>query len=168
MLAGEEAEYAPRFSNMAHYGAPILEFVAVTGLWSVARGLLLDPLTESQSPQIQQWFQWAYLAGLAVFAGRLVWRLTLRFIRMRFRELAVTNRRFVEKDGVFNVEFWATDLEKIVRVAIEQPWLGRIFNYGAVTIVTVGEVSHTTRDVADPASLQHALHARMQGATVAA
>ena len=104
---------------------------------------------------------WAYIAGMVLFAGRLAYRLGRRALELAFREIAVTNRRFMEKSGVFAVRFYSTDLEKIVRVAIEQSLLGRLFNYGDVTIVTIGEVSHTTHDVAAPIGLQQSLHARM-------
>ncbi len=160
-LAGETLAYEPAFSRMAQYGAPTLEFIVVAGLWSLGRAIFVDPVIDAQTPDTQAVLRGAYLIGLAVFAGRFAWRMAVRFVHLQFRELAITDRRFMEKEGVLNVRFWSTDLEKIVRVVIEQSWLGRMFNYGAVTIVTVGEVSHTTTAVSDPISLQQALHARM-------
>lgn len=164
LLPGEVIDQRLKFSNMAQFGAPTVEFVVIVVVWWVARHAALD-LGRPYLPQddwVDTALQWAYWVGLGLFTGRFVWRMAYRALRLQFRELAVTNRRFVEKDGVFNVQFWSTDLEKIVRVSIAQPILGRVFNFGAVTIVTVGEVVHTTTGIAGPIALQTAVHARMQ------
>lgn len=163
LLTEETIELRPRFSRFAAYGAPLVEFAAVVGAWSIARAVILGPLTP-ESPEIRKWMLWAYFAGLAIFAARFGWRMVVRFAHLVFAELAVTNRRFMEKEGILDIRFFATDLEKIQRVEIAQPLLGRIFDYGDITIVTLGEVTHTTRAVKAPIALQQALHKRMTSA----
>lgn len=167
MLSGETILYQPRFSAFAAYGAPTVELAAELLLWQAARWLIMGPIAP-ESVELRQALFWLFLAGLAIFFARFVWRLGVRFIRLVFSELAVTNRRYMEKSGILDVAFWSTDIEKIVRVAIDQPLLGRFFNYGDITIVTIGEVSHTTHGVADPLALQQAVHARMAGPPPAA
>lgn len=160
LLPNERIEARPELSRMAQYGAPTLEFLASVALWIAARSALMAFAPEFD-PTVERVLAWSFVIGLAVFTGRFLWRMSVRFMRLVFQEIAVTNRRFMEKSGVLNVSFYSTDLEKIVRVAIEQPLLGRLFDYGDLTIVTVGEVSHTTTGVAQPIRLQQALHSRM-------
>lgn len=162
LLGEERVEARPRLSRMAQYGAPTLEFLASVAVWSLVRTTILAYAPEV-GEQVRTVLTWAYYIGLGVFTARFLFRMTFRFLRMLFREIAVTNRRYMEKTGVLSVSFYSTDLEKIVRLAIEQSFLGRIFDYGDVTIVTVGEVRHTTQGVARPILLQQAMHARMTG-----
>lgn len=159
LLEGETVTRQPAFSRFAAYGAPLVEFMSVAVVWSVARFTFLG-LAFPQSAAIPALF-WIYIGGLLLMAARFGWRMAVRFTHLAFSELAVTNRRYMEKEGVLNVRFWATDLEKVQRVEIEQPLLGRFFDYGDITIVTLGELKHTTRAVAAPIRLQQALHARM-------
>jgi hypothetical protein len=160
LLDAETITYAPLFSRFAAYGAPLVEFAGVAIAWSAARFIALDLLLPDGvvTPAA---LGWLYLGGLALMATRFGWRMAVRFLNLAFSELAVTDGRFLEKTGVLDVAFWAVELDKIQRVEIAQPLLGRFFNYGDVTIVTVGEVNHTTPAVAAPIRLQQALHARM-------
>ena len=160
LLDDEDIERRPYLSRMAIFGAPFVEFVVISATWAAARAVL-SPYIVPADPELAQLVSIAFLAGFAAVLARFLYRMGRRAIDVMFTEIAVTNRRFMEKSGVLSVNFFSTDLEKIVRVAIEQSPLGRIFNYGKVTIVTIGEVSHTSKDVAAPIALQQALHRRM-------
>ncbi|MGD2131846.1 MAG: PH domain-containing protein [Maricaulaceae bacterium] len=160
LLSGERIEQRPRYSRFAAYGAPLVEFTAVVFLWTLLRYVVVERMISAEFAN-SQWGMAIYVVGILAMAGRFGWRMCARFLNLAFSELAVTNRRYMEKAGVFDVTFWATDLEKIQRVEISQPLLGRVFDYGDLTIVTLGEVNHTTRAVAAPIRLQQAIHARM-------
>jgi hypothetical protein len=159
LLDGEAIVSRPQFSRFAAYAAPLIEFSTVALVWTVLRFAVLGAI----APDMAGWpsLFWIYVGGMLLMAGRFGWRMVVRFLNIAFSELAVTNRRFMEKAGVLDVTFWATDLEKVERVEMEQPLLGRLFDYGDITIVTLGEVRHTTHAVAAPIQLQQALHARM-------
>jgi hypothetical protein len=160
LLEGETILRRPRFSRFAAYGAPLVEFAGVALAWTVLRYATLGVFMEPDAPARPALF-WVYVGGMLLMAARFGWRMLVRFLNLTFSELAVTNWRYMEKAGVLDVSFWATDLEKVQRVEIGQPLLGRLFDYGDLTIVTLGEVAHTTRAVAAPIRLQQALHARM-------
>lgn len=51
-------------------------------------------------------------------------------------ELAVTNKRIIGKVGVANTSAMDSPLNKIQNVSLTQPFLGKIFNYSTVEIVT--------------------------------
>ncbi len=150
----------PRFSRFAAYGAPLVEFSAVALAWTAFRFWILGYFLPYEMITHGALF-WIYVGGMLLMAVRFGWRMLVRFLNLAFSELAVTNRRYLEKAGVLDVTFWATDLERVQRVEIEQPLLGRIFDYGDINIIAPGEVEHTTRAVSDPIGLQQALHARM-------
>jgi hypothetical protein len=160
LLRGEVILRRPQFSRFAAYGAPLVEFAGVAIAWTVLRFIVLGVFMEPDAPALPALF-WLYIGGMLLMAARFGWRMMVRFLNLMFSELAVTNWRYMEKAGVLDVSFWATDLEKLQRVEIEQPLLGRIFDYGDITIVTLGEIAHTTHAVAAPIRLQQALHARM-------
>ena len=52
----------------------------------------------------------------------------------------VTNRRVVQASGVFSKEVLDTSLEKVNDVKMTQSFLGRLFNYGDIQILTASEL----------------------------
>ena len=61
-------------------------------------------------------------------------------IRFTHTELVLTNRRMIGKTGVLNTRSLDAPLDKIQNVAAEQKLLGKIFNYGTVTVHTAAGV----------------------------
>ena len=57
---------------------------------------------------------------------------------------AVTNLRIVDEYGVFSNNSKETPLDKINNVVFQQPFWGRIFNYGHVQIQSAAELGSTT------------------------
>ena len=51
-------------------------------------------------------------------------------------DLAITNKRIVGKVGVLNTSALDAPLNKIQNVSVNQPFFGKIFNYGDITIQT--------------------------------
>ncbi len=56
------------------------------------------------------------------------------------REYVVTNRRVIQVAGIFNKDVTDSSLEKVNDVKMEQSFLGRLFNYGDVDILTASEL----------------------------
>jgi membrane protein YdbS with pleckstrin-like domain len=54
-------------------------------------------------------------------------------------ELVVTNRRVVNKTGVFRINTQDIPLKMVINVDIDQSFLGRILNYGDITISTAAK-----------------------------
>ena len=75
-------------------------------------------------------------------------------------ETDVTDRRVVHKTGFIKRRTFEIALDKIESVDVEQTILGRIFNYGDVTIMGVGEGRQTISTIASPLAFRSAITAR--------
>ena len=82
---------------------------------------------------VQQWFQW--------------W----------ITEIAVTNRRVIYKTGFVRRQTNEMNMDKVESVKINQTILGRILDYGDVTILGTGEGFETLRTIANPIELRNSI-----------
>lgn len=60
-------------------------------------------------------------------------------LRWRNEEFVITDRRVLQLQGVINKNVQDSSLEKINDVELQQSWIGRIFNYGDLEILTGNE-----------------------------
>ncbi len=60
-------------------------------------------------------------------------------IRWQNEQYIVTDRRVLQMQGVINKNVLDSSLEKINDVQLYQSWIGRIFNYGDIEILTANE-----------------------------
>ena len=56
------------------------------------------------------------------------------------REYVITNHRVIQIDGVLNKNVTDSSLEKVNDVKMSQSFIGRIFNYGDIEILTASEL----------------------------
>ena len=82
---------------------------------------------------IQQWFQW--------------W----------VTEIAVTNRRIIYKKGLIRRQTNEMNMDKVESVQIDQSILGRMLDYGDVTILGTGEGFDSLRTIASPIELRNSI-----------
>ena len=102
----------------------------LTGLWRyTAYALALVAVVLL----IQQWFQW--------------W----------VTEIAVTNRRVIYKKGFVRRQTNEMNVDKVESVQVGQSILGRMLDYGTVTILGTGEGFETLRTIARPIKLRNSI-----------
>ena len=82
---------------------------------------------------IQQWFQW--------------W----------VTEIAVTNRRVICKKGLIRRQTNEMNMDKVESVQIDQSFLGRMLEYGDVTVLGTGEGFGSLRTIAGPLALRNSI-----------
>ena len=82
---------------------------------------------------IQQWFQW--------------W----------VTEIAVTDRRVIYKKGLIRRQTNEMNMDKVESVQIDQSILGRMLDYGDVTILGTGEGFETLRTISSPIELRNSI-----------
>src|ERR1700682_2697328 len=75
-------------------------------------------------------------------------------------ETDVTNLRVVHKTGFIKRRTFEMSLDKVESVDVDQSILGRILNYGDVTILGVGEGKETISAIASPLAFRNFITAR--------
>jgi len=101
------------------------------------------------------------LAAIAALAA-LYKTVTAWFHRFT-TETDVTNFRVVHKTGFVKRQTFEMSVDKVESVDVNQSILGRIFNYGDVTVLGVGEGGKTLAMIAAPLSFRNAITARPAG-----
>ncbi len=76
--------------------------------------------------------------GLVVLLGSLV-RIGLVLWAWQNQEYLVTTRRVIKAEGIFNKTMGDSSLEKINDAHLSQSWIGRIFGYGHLDIMTASD-----------------------------
>ena len=89
----------------------------------------------------------------------LYWTFTGWFHRWT-TETDVTNLRVVHKTGFIKRRTFEMSLAKVESVDVNQSILGRIMNYGDVTVRGVGEGAETIKTIAAPLEFRNSITAR--------
>lgn len=134
------------YSTNAHwlfYGPAILAWIVVAILLIVS-GLVPSLMLVC----------WAAAAIVAVAA--LYWTIKGWFHRMT-TETDVTNMRVVHKTGFIKRRTFEMALTKVESVDVSQSIMGRLLNYGDVTINGVGEGRETISTIAAPLAFRNSI-----------
>jgi uncharacterized membrane protein YdbT with pleckstrin-like domain len=139
------------YSTNAHW---IFYFPAIVA-WVVALGLFVA----SRQADIYSVMVLCLLgAGIAALAG-LFWTVKGWFHRFT-TETDVTNLRVVHKTGFIKRRTFEMALDKVESVDVDQSILGRILNYGDVTIRGVGEGIEKITTIASPLAFRSSITTR--------
>ena len=98
-------------------------------------------------------------AAAVVALAALYWSATSWFHRWT-TETDVTNLRVVHKSGFIKRRTFEMALDKVESVDVNQSILGRVLNYGDVTILGVGEGKETISTIASPLDFRNHITAR--------
>ncbi len=93
------------------------------------------------------------LASLAVGAIFLL----SPYVQYITSEYAVTNKRVIVKVGLVRRQTLETLLQKIEAISIDQSVLGRMLNFGTITIIGTGGTRESFMNIADPLSFRRAV-----------
>jgi uncharacterized membrane protein YdbT with pleckstrin-like domain len=94
---------------------------------------------------------------LALLAGFELFR---AWFRRWTNETDVTSLRVVHKEGFIKRQTFEISLDKIESVDVEQSIAGRIFGWGNVTVMGVGEGRKTIKMIASPLEFRNHITAR--------
>jgi len=72
----------------------------------------------------------------------------------RTTELAITSKRIISKSGIFKRATMELRLDKIESIKVDQSVMGRILNFGSVTIAGTGGDATPIESIADPLEFQ--------------
>ena len=139
------------YSTNAHW----IFYLPAIGAWIVAAILLV--LSRMVVGDTWTLFCWA-LAAIAVIVA-LFWMVKAWFHRWT-TETDVTNMRVVHKTGFIKRRTFEMSLDKVESVDVNQSILGRMLNYGNVTVRGVGEGAETITTIASPLDFRNHITAR--------
>ena len=100
------------------------------------------------------------LASSAVVALDALYWTARAWFHQWTTETDVTDRRVVHKTGFIKRRTFEMALDKIESVDVNQSILGRILDYGDVTIMGVGEGRESIKTIASPLAFRNAITAR--------
>jgi PH (Pleckstrin Homology) domain-containing protein/putative oligomerization/nucleic acid binding protein len=88
------------------------------------------------------------LRGILQIVALLALLVSLAYIGMkvwswRNQEFLITTRRVIKAEGIFNKQMGDSSLEKVNDARLTQSWVGRIFDYGTLDILTASEAAET-------------------------
>jgi hypothetical protein len=82
----------------------------------------------------------------------------LDYLRWNNEQYVVTDQRVLQLRGVFNKDVIDSSLDKINDVELRQSWLGRIFDYGTIEILTASDVGiNEMRRIGHPLDFKRAM-----------
>lgn len=104
--------------------------------------------------QLQRVLPMVELAVVTIGSGVLLWAVLV----WTTLQCVVTNRRVVHVRGVINKQTLDSSLEMINDIGLRQSWLGRVFDYGDIEIMTASETGiNVLPALAQPLVFKHAL-----------
>jgi uncharacterized membrane protein YdbT with pleckstrin-like domain len=139
------------YSTNAHW----MFYLPAIGAWIVAAVLFIL----SRSITTEGLVLLCLTASALVAIAALYWTIKAWFHRWT-TETDVTNLRVVHKTGFITRKTFEMSLDKVESVDVEQSILGRILNYGDVTILGVGEGRQTISTIASPLAFRNSITAR--------
>jgi uncharacterized membrane protein YdbT with pleckstrin-like domain len=142
------------YSTNAHW----MFYLPAIAAWAAALVLLIFSRTVTADMLTLACLALAAIAGLAA----LYWTAGAWFHRWT-TETDVTNMRVVHKTGFIKRRTFEMSLDKIESVDVDQSILGRIMNYGDVTIRGVGEGFEKIKTIASPLAFRSAITTRPAG-----
>lgn len=107
-----------------------------------------------QRNAISDWFLANTAYALALVAVLL---LIQEWLQWWVTEIAVTSRQVIYKKGLIRRQTNEMNMDKVESVRIDQSILGRMLNYGTVTILGTGEGFETLSTIASPIELRNSI-----------
>jgi len=137
------------YSTNAHW----IFYLPAIGAWAVVAILLILSAVATVTPALVL-VCWAAATVVAVVALYLTFK---AWFHRWTTETDVTNMRVVHKTGFIKRRTFEMALDKIESVDVDQSILGRMLNYGDVTINGVGEGRQTIPTIASPLAFRSAI-----------
>ena len=139
------------YSTNAHW----IFYLPAIGAWILALVLLVL----SRATTTEGIILLCLSAAVVVALAALYWTIKAWFHRWT-TETDVTNLRVVHKTGFIKRRTFEMSLDKVESVDVNQSILGRLLNYGNVTVRGVGEGAETIQTIASPLAFRSFITAR--------
>ena len=148
LLAGERVVYKTRL-HWVLFVKPAL--VVLAGV------ILMVLLRQVQDPR------WLWIFGAAVALIGLVWAF-VHYVEVMTSEFAVTTSRLIFKVGLISRYTTELLLAKVESIGVQQGLIGRVLNYGDLTVTGTGGAREVFRRVRDPIGFRNHVQQASLGA----
>ena len=148
LLPGERVVYKTRL-HWVLFVKPALVLLA-----GVVLMIVLRPV---QDPR------WLWMIGGAVALVGLLWGL-VHYVELMTSEFAVTTSRLIFKVGLISRYTTELLLSKVESIGVQQGLLGRVLNYGDLTVTGTGGAREVFRRVRDPIGFRNHVQQASMGA----
>jgi uncharacterized membrane protein YdbT with pleckstrin-like domain len=139
------------YSTNAHW----IFYLPAIGAWIVVIVLVVaSQMIAAETPML------ICLALAAIVAVAAIYKTLAAWFHRWTTETDVTNLRVVHKTGFIKRRTFEMSLDKVESVDVNQSILGRLLNYGDVTVRGVGEGAETIRTIASPLDFRNHITAR--------
>ena len=142
------------YSTNAHW----IYFLPAVVAWTVVIVFLVLTTVVPAGPPVLVCLSLAAVS--AVFA---LYKTVTAWFHRWTTETDVTNFRVVHKSGFIQRQTFEMSVDKVESVDVNQSILGRMLNYGDVTVLGVGEGGKTLDMISSPLSFRNAITARPAG-----
>jgi uncharacterized membrane protein YdbT with pleckstrin-like domain len=139
------------YSTNAHW---IFYLPAIAAWVLAAVFLVMSYIVSTDTPRLICWS----LAAISAIAA--LYKMTTAWFHRWTTETDVTNLRVVHKTGFIKRKTFEMSLDKVESVDVNQSILGRILNYGNVTVRGVGEGGKRIETIASPLDFRNHITAR--------
>jgi uncharacterized membrane protein YdbT with pleckstrin-like domain len=141
LMDGEHVVYRTRQHPLGRIAAArwgiLMVGIAIAALLAIVLGNLSQPARDI--------FGWITVGLLVLGAVNIAWV----YLHWWAEDYAITNRRILKVEGLFNKKAADSGLEKINDAILEQSLLGRMFDWGDLRVLTAAE------EVADDYHMLH-------------
>jgi uncharacterized membrane protein YdbT with pleckstrin-like domain len=127
------------------------------GLVVLAGVVLMVLLRQVQDPR------WLWIVGAAVALVGLVWGF-VHYVEVMTSEFAVTTSRLIFKVGLISRYTTELLLAKVESIGVRQGLVGRLLNYGDLTVTGTGGAREVFRRVRDPIGFRNRVQQASLGA----
>lgn len=148
LLAGERVVYKTRL-HWVLFVKPAL--VVLAGV------ILMVLLRQVQDPR------WLWIFGAAAALIGLVWAF-VHYVEVMTSEFAVTTSRLILKVGLISRYTTELLLAKVESIGVQQGLIGRLLNYGDLTVTGTGGAREVFRRVRDPIGFRNHVQQASLGA----
>lgn len=126
---------------------------------SYIEGSLLSDETILHQGRISLWSMFPLIFFGVILAPVVVGLviLVIAYIRYQTTELAITNKRVVVKTGLISRNIIEINIAKVESVEVAQSVLGRLFDFGSLSISGTGFNQAPIPNISDPMTFRKAL-----------
>src|SRR5918996_2645033 len=124
------------FETRQHWFAVLAE----TWAFVIAAIISLAVLIWATSSDLPNFGGVIQILALVVLLGALAY-IGIKVWAWRNQEYLITTRRVIKAEGIFNKQMGDSSLEKVNDARLTQSWVGRIFDYGTLDILTASEAA---------------------------